>query len=258
MTRYCTYCSHSGLMSNKYLEAKTRFSDSDFLTTPMASAFEGFGFLATSGCKSGCVVQPFFPMMQPCSKTFQLCLVAYMALALMQGLFPWSFTVGSSQLASHCAQLPSGRLSPFTGRWKCQLRSALRAGKAFLKHVAFGVNSTQYYVESEWGRHWLVREWNGNDVLSDRKAAGNSTRAECASFGPNYQLYLEFDDWKYWKIDDPEIKKLVKENPVKFVSFGPNGAIVLVWKSGAYYFRGLASTLLDFEGAGFSSGSIFT
>jgi hypothetical protein len=73
-----------------------------------------------------------------------------------------------------------------------------------------------------------------------RKAAGNSTRASYVSFGPNHQYFYGIDDWRYWRIDDPDIFKIVKENAVKFVSFGPKGAVIVVLKSGAYYFRGWA------------------
>ena len=110
--------------------------------------------------------------------------------------------------------------------------------KAFLKHVAFGVNASQYYFESEWGGHWRSDPF---DTFSRRKAAGNTTVASYASFGPNHQHYIEFPDWIYWKIDDAEIRRLVKEKqPVKFVSFGPQGAVVLVLTNRAYYFRYLA------------------
>ena len=95
------------------------------------------------------------------------------------------------------------------------------------------MNSQDYFVQSEWGQHWKLCE-----VLNARKAAGNSTRASCASFGPNRQYYLGFDDLIYYKIDDPDIGKIVKENLVKFASFGPKGAVIVVLKSGAYYFRG--------------------
>ena len=107
--------------------------------------------------------------------------------------------------------------------------------KAFLKHVAFGVNASEYYVESEWGTHWMHSR--ARDVFKNRKDAGDSTVASYASFGPNHQYYIEFSNWIYWKIDDAEIDRLVKEKNVKFVSFGPQGAVVLVLKSGAYYFR---------------------
>ena len=123
---------------------------------------------------------------------------------------------------------------------KLQKRMQQSRMKAFLKHVAFGVNPSEYYVQSEWGTHWThSRSCN---VFRNRKAAGNSTVASYASFGPNHQYYIAFpdDNWRYWKIDDAEIERLVKENSVKFVSFGPQEAIVLVLKSGAYYFRDLA------------------
>lgn len=111
--------------------------------------------------------------------------------------------------------------------------------KAFLKHVAFGVNPSEYYVHSEWGTHWT--QSGSCDVFRNRKAAGNSTVASYASFGPNHQYYIEFPDrWRYYRINDAEIQSLVKENSAKFVSFGPQGAVVLVLKSGAYYFRDLA------------------
>ena len=101
-----------------------------------------------------------------------------------------------------------------------------------------GVNSTEYYVQSEWGQHWTYSK--SCDVLSTRKDGGNSTRALSMGFGPYHQYYYEFDNWKYWKIGDPDISKIVKENAVKFVSFGPKGAVIVVLKSGAYYFRGWA------------------
>ena len=122
---------------------------------------------------------------------------------------------------------------------KLQKRMQRSRMKAFLKHVAFGVNKSEYYVHSEWGTHWTHSR--SCDVFRNRKAAGNSTVASYASFGPNSQFYIEFSDWRFWKIDDAEIERLVKEKkPVKFVSFGPQGAVVLVLKSGAYYFRDLA------------------
>lgn len=99
------------------------------------------------------------------------------------------------------------------------------------------MNSSQYYVKSEWGTHW-----NSCDVLGRRKAAKNSTVALSASFGPNGQYYLGFEGWRYFYIEDPDISKIVTENSVKFVSFGPKGAVIAVLKSGAYYFRSLART----------------
>lgn len=101
-----------------------------------------------------------------------------------------------------------------------------------------GVNSTEYYVQSEWGQHWT--DSKSCDVLRTRKDGGNSTRALCMGFGPNHQCCYAFDNRAYWKIDDPDISKIVKENAVKFVSFGPKGAVIVVLKSGAYYFRGWA------------------
>lgn len=122
---------------------------------------------------------------------------------------------------------------------KLQKRMQRSRMKAFLKHVAFGVNASQYYVHSEWGTHWT--QSSSCNVFRNRQAAGNSTVASYASFGPNHQHYIEFPDWIYWKIDDAEIRRLVKEKqPVKFVSFGPQGAVVLVLKNRAYYFRYLA------------------
>ena len=109
---------------------------------------------------------------------------------------------------------------------------------AFLKRVVFGVDDSQYYVESEWGTHWTIHPDPGAaKVFQERKAAGNSTVAIAASFGPGGQYFLLFDGWKYWNIKDPDMKKIVKENAVKFVSFGPKGAIIVVLKSGGYYFR---------------------
>lgn len=106
-----------------------------------------------------------------------------------------------------------------------------------------GVNSTEYYVQSEWGQHWTYSK--SCDVLSTRKDGGNSTRALSMGFGPYHQYYYEFDNWKYWKIGDPDISKIVKENAMKFVSFGPKGAVIVVLKSGAYYFRNLPTELQD-------------
>lgn len=121
---------------------------------------------------------------------------------------------------------------------KLQKRVQRSRMKAFLKHVAFGVNKSEYYVHSEWGTHWTHSR--SCDVFQKRKAAGNSTVASYASFGPNHQYYIEFPDLIYFKIDDAEILRLVEEKPVKFVSFGPQGAVVLVLNCGAYYFRDLA------------------
>ena len=60
---------------------------------------------------------------------------------------------------------------------------------------------------------------------------------------PEPSNYYGFDDFIYWKIDDPDIAKIVKENAVKFVSFGPKGAVIVVLKSGAYYFRSWAGII---------------
>jgi len=126
---------------------------------------------------------------------------------------------------------------------KPQKRMQRSRKKAFLKHVAFGVNKSEYYVHSEWGTHWT--QSRSCDVFRNRKAAGNSTVASYASFGPNHQYYVEFSDWRFWKIDDAEIRRLAKENFVKFVSFGPQGAVVLFLQSGAYYFRNIPVQLQD-------------
>lgn len=101
-----------------------------------------------------------------------------------------------------------------------------------------GVNSSEYFVHSEWGQHWTPSK--SCDVLRSRKDAGNSTRAIYVGFGPNHQYFYEFDDWRFWKIDDPDLAKIVKENAVKFLSFGPKGAVIVVLKSGAFYFRSWA------------------
>ena len=109
---------------------------------------------------------------------------------------------------------------------------------AFLKRVAFGVDASQYYVESEWGTHWTDHGVPAK-IFQKRKAAGNSTFATAASFGPGGQYYLLFDGWRYLNVKDPDMDKIVKENSVKFVSFGPNEAIIVVLESGGYYFRTL-------------------
>ena len=114
---------------------------------------------------------------------------------------------------------------------------------AFLKRVAFGVDASEYYVESEWGRHWSDHNPGAAKIFQERKAAGNSTLAQAASFGPAYQYYLEIDGWKYWYVKDPHMRKIVEENSVKFVSFGPNEAIIVVLENGGYYFRILTAEL---------------
>ena len=144
---------------------------------------------------------------------------------------------GGSSKASAWCRFDSAKCG-FDQRVEAAEAHATESNEGFLKHVAFGVNASQYYVESEWGTHWRSGPF---DTFSRRQAAGNSTVASYASFGPNHQHYIEFPDWIYWKIDDAEIRRLVKEKqPVKFVSFGPQGAVVLVLKNRAYYFRYLA------------------
>ena len=54
-------------------------------------------------------------------------------------------------------------------------------------NLTSGVNSTQYYVESEWGRFWSVAE---PSIFSKRKAAGNSTRASCRQLWPEPSILL--------------------------------------------------------------------
>ena len=116
--------------------------------------------------------------------------------------------------------------------------------KAFLKDVVFGTDEEQYYVNSEWGQHW--KSGNGtSDVLGRRKKAGNSTVARTASFGPNGQFYLGFPGRAYWCIDDKELSDVVQKHGVEFVSFGPKGAVFVMLRSGAYYFRNISLTLQD-------------
>eukprot|EP00438_Fugacium_kawagutii_P024033 Skav212896 [mRNA] locus=scaffold374:52937:53677:+ [translate_table: standard] len=151
-----------------------------------------------------------------------------------------------SQLFSHRAAQLDSAPATLVGAYGRMMQPQCVV-KAFLKDVVFGgmagdqiccVNFSQYYVETE-----RTTNWRYCAVLSSRKAAKNSTVARSASFGPNGQYYFEFkDNWRFWNICDPEIGKIVKENSVKFVSFGPKGAVIAVLKSGAYYFRSLART----------------
>ena len=198
-----------------------------------------FYVLLTTFNSSACI----FSIMPPCTTNKSSRPYWWVATTLAVGLLQMnmvtflSFKVSTVDLQERFDVVLTRPNAVLIRGLKLQKRMQRSRRKAFLKHVAFGVNASQYYVESEWGRHWRSDPFG---VFSHRKAAGNSTAASYASFGPNHQYYVEFSDWIYWKIDDAEIERLAKENNVKFVSFGPQGAVVLVLKSGAYYFRDLA------------------
>ena len=119
--------------------------------------------------------------------------------------------------------------------------------RAFLKDVVFGIDASQYYVNTSSGQIW--NSGKAFNVLGQRKAAGNSTVVQTASFGPEGQYYLEFPDARYAKIQDPTLKELVRQ-PTQFVSFGPKGATFVMLKSGAYYMRNLpwSSKMLSRDG----------
>ena len=124
-------------------------------------------------------------------------------------------------------------------------RTALGAqfGAQFLQDVHFGVNKSQYYVKTSWNTHWGC-----SPIHSARKKAGNPTVSLTTGFGPHGQFYMQFDDIeyrKYWRINDEELHKIPFEEDVKFVSFGPDGAVVVVLKNGACYFRNLTTILQD-------------
>lgn len=116
--------------------------------------------------------------------------------------------------------------------------------RTFLKDVVFGIDANQYYLDTSWGQIWDSGKASVN-VLGQRNAAGNSTLAETASFGPEGQYYLDFPDRIYWKIQDPTLRELVEKHPTQFVSFGPKGATFVMLKSGAYYFRKIPQELQD-------------
>lgn len=177
----------------------------------------------------------FFPSCRHVLSTSVRALAGWWLLHLQLGSYRWARWPSCHSRSQRWIFKSCGLIWCRFDSAKCGFDQRVESAKA---HVAFGVNASQYYVESEWGRHCRSDPF---DTFSRRKAAGNTTVASYASFGPNHQYYIEFPDWIYWKIDDAEIERLVKEKkPVKFVSFGPQGAVVLVLQSGAYYFRDLA------------------
>ena len=186
----------------------------------------------------------FFPACRHVLPTSVLALTGWWLLHLQLGSYRWTQWPSCHSrcqpwIFKSCGLTSFGQMQFWSEGWSCKRACKRSRRKAFLKHVAFGVNPSEYYVHSEWGTHWT--QSGSCDVFRNRKAAGNSTVASYASFGPNHQYYIEFSDrWRYWKIDDAEIERLVKENSVKFVSFGPQGAFFLALRSGAYYFRHLA------------------
>ena len=145
---------------------------------------------------------------------------------------------GSSKAAALC-RFDSAKCG-FDQRVETAKAHATESNEGFSQTRSLWCEPVGVLCSVRMGTHWTHSR--SCDVFRNRKAAGNSTVASYASFGPNHQYYIAFpdDNWRYWKIDDAEIERLVKENSVKFVSFGPQEAVVLVLKSGAYYFRDLA------------------